>query len=89
MTLDAKPAGALPITWNGADDAGQPTPAGTYSVSVTAKDANGQSVNVSQSVTGTVAKVSFDHGYPELTLSTGAVAPVSQLVSVGAAPASP
>jgi flagellar basal-body rod modification protein FlgD len=89
MTIDAKPAGALPITWNGADDAGQPTPAGTYSVNVTGKDANGQSVNVSQSVTGTVAKVSFDHGYPELTLSTGAVAPISQLVSVGAAPASP
>jgi flagellar basal-body rod modification protein FlgD len=89
MKLGAEAAGTLPITWNGADDSGQATPAGAYSVAVTAADANGQSVNVSQSVAGVVTKVSFDQGYPALTLSTGAVAPVSQLVSVGAAPATP
>jgi flagellar basal-body rod modification protein FlgD len=87
MKLGAEAAG--PITWNGADNSGQPTPAGSYSVGVAATDANGQSVNVSQSVTGVVTKVSFDQGYPALTLNSGAVAPVSQLVSVGTTPATP
>ncbi len=89
MKLGAVAAGTLPITWNGADDSGTPAPAGSYSVGVTATDASGQSVNVSQSVAGVVTKISYDQGYPALTLSSGAVAPVSQLVSVGAAPATP
>jgi flagellar basal-body rod modification protein FlgD len=87
MKLGAAPGGALPITWNGADDNGQPTPVGSYSLSVNAVDANGQSVNVSTSVAGVVTKVSFDKGYPALTLDSGAVAAVSDLVSVGATPA--
>jgi flagellar basal-body rod modification protein FlgD len=89
LSLGAAPPGPLSISWNGADDSGQPTPAGAYSVSVTAKDGSGQSVNVSQSIAGTVTKVSFDQGYPSLTLNTGVSAPVSQLVSVGATPAKP
>jgi flagellar basal-body rod modification protein FlgD len=89
LSLGAEPGGALPITWNGADDSGQPVPAGTYSVNVNAKDAGGQTVNVSQSVTGTVTKVSFDQGYPALTLNSGVSGPVSQLVSVAATPATP
>jgi flagellar basal-body rod modification protein FlgD len=87
IKLGAEPAGALQVTWNGADDSGQPTPAGSYSVAVTATDATGQSVNVSQTVTGVVTKVSFDQGYAALTLDSGAVAPVSHLVSVGTAAA--
>ncbi|HXN30703.1 MAG TPA: FlgD immunoglobulin-like domain containing protein [Polyangiaceae bacterium] len=89
MKLGAEAGGTVPITWNGANDAGQPAPAGSYSVNVKAADASGQSVNVSQSVTGVVTQVSFDQGYPALTLNSGAVAPVSQLVSVGATPATP
>ena len=89
MSLGAEPAGALPITWNGANDAGQPAPPGTYSVNVNGTDASGQPVNVSQSVSGTVTKVSFDQGYPALMLSTGVSAPISQLVSVAATPVTP
>ena len=89
LKLGAEPGGTLPITWNGADDSGQPTPAGTYSLNVTATDANGQNVNVSTTVSGVVNKVSFDKGYPVLTLTSGATAPVSDLVSVGTAPTSP
>lgn len=89
MQLGPTPAGVLPITWNGADDSGQPTPAGSYSVSVTAKDASGNPVVPSQTVSGVVTSVSFDKGYPALTLASGAVAPVSQLVSVGSAGAPP
>lgn len=89
MKLGAEPAGALRVTWDGADDSGKPTPAGSYSVSATASDASGNPVVVSQSVTGVVTQVSFDKGYPALTLGSGVVAPVSELVSVGAAPATP
>jgi flagellar basal-body rod modification protein FlgD len=89
MSLGAEPPGALAVTWNGANDSGQPTPAGSYTVQVTATSAGGAPVPVSSSVTGVVTKVSYDQGYPALTLSSGAVAPISQLVSVGAAPASP
>ncbi len=89
MQLGAEPGGTLPITWDGKDNSAQAATVGSYSMNVTATDANGQSVNVSQAVTGVVSKVSFDQGYPALTLSSGAVAPVSQLVSVGATPATP
>jgi flagellar basal-body rod modification protein FlgD len=86
MTLGAQAAGTLPITWNGIEDSGQPAPAGSYSVNVSATDASGAPVAVAQTVTGVVDQVSFAQGYPALTLSTGAVVPISQLVSVGAPP---
>jgi flagellar basal-body rod modification protein FlgD len=81
------PAGPLSVTWDGNDDHGQAVPAGTYSVNPVATDASGQPVTVSQSVTGAVTQVSFDKGYPMLTLASGLQGPVSQLVSVGATPA--
>jgi flagellar basal-body rod modification protein FlgD len=89
MQLGAEPAGTLPITWDGKNNSAQPALSGSYSMTVTASDANGQSVNVSQAVTGVVSQVSFNQGYPALTLSSGAVAPVSQLVSVGTTPTTP
>jgi flagellar basal-body rod modification protein FlgD len=87
MDLGAEPGGALAVTWDGKTDAGQPAPKGNYSISATATDASGQPVGVSQTATGVVTKVSFDQGYAQLTLSTGAVVPVSSLISVGSAPA--
>lgn len=89
MELGPKPAGTVPVTWDGKDDAGQPLPAGSYTCDVTAKNAAGAAVNVSQDVTGVVTKVSFDKGYPELLLDSGATAPVSDLVSVAVPPAKP
>ncbi len=89
LNLGAEAAGTLPITWDGQNDAGQAAPAGAYSMKISATDGNGQSVAASQAVSGVVTKVSYDKGYPELTLSTGAVAPVSQLVSVAVTPAAP
>ncbi|MFO0592288.1 MAG: flagellar hook assembly protein FlgD [Polyangiaceae bacterium] len=76
--------GAMPIKWDGKDDKGQLVPAGSYTCDVSATNADGAKVTVSQDVTGKVASVSFDKGYPELTLESGAKAPVSDLVSVGA-----
>jgi flagellar basal-body rod modification protein FlgD len=83
MQLGSEPAGALTVNWNGLNDSGQQQAAGNYTLNVTATDANGQPVNVSQNVTGTVTQVNFSQGYPQLTLSTGTVVPISNLISVG------
>ncbi len=85
MEVGPRPIGTMPITWDGKDDKGQTVPAGSYTCDVSAANASGAKVTVSQDVTGKVAKVSFDKGYPELTLESGATAPVSDLVSVGGA----
>jgi len=89
LNLGPHAAGAISIPWNGENSAGSAVPAGNYTVNVTATDASGQAVSVSQNVTGVVQSVSFDQGYPQLTLTSGAEAPISQLVSVGASTASP
>jgi flagellar basal-body rod modification protein FlgD len=81
--------GPLAIAWNGQSAAGVAEPAGTYTVSVSASAANGAPVAVSQSVTGVVSSVSFAEGYPQLVMASGTVAPLSQLVSVGATPTTP
>lgn len=83
MELGGRPGGAVGITWDGKDDAGNPVAKGTYSVKVAATSASAQDVSASQDVSGTVVKVTFDKGYPELELDSGAKAPVSDLVSVG------
>ncbi len=84
-TLEMGPrgAGAMSITWDGKDDAGQPVPKGTYKISVDAQSADGKAVSTSQDVSGKVTKVSYEKGYPELTLESGVTAPISELVSVG------
>jgi flagellar basal-body rod modification protein FlgD len=89
MNLGPHAAGAMSIPWNGQTSGGGVAPVGSYTVNVSATDGSGQSVAVSQNVTGVVQNVSFSQGYPELTLSSGAQAPISQLVSVGASTASP
>ncbi len=83
IDLGPRPGGALAVTWDGKDDNGQPVAAGKYSLAVSATAANGSAVSSSQDVTGIVTKVSFDKGYPEMTLNSGAVAPISDLVAVG------
>ncbi|MBX3196764.1 MAG: flagellar hook assembly protein FlgD [Labilithrix sp.] len=83
LELGPRGAGAVPITWDGKDDAGQPVAKGSYSIKVDATTADGKSVNTSQDVSGKVTKVSFEKGYPELLLDSGVTAPISELVSVG------
>ena len=83
LDMGAHTAGTMAINWDGHDASGQPAIAGNYSVKVTATDPNGAAVSSTSDVTGTVKKVSFDKGYPELLLDSGATAPISDLVSVG------
>ncbi|MCU0684270.1 MAG: flagellar hook assembly protein FlgD [Polyangiaceae bacterium] len=91
LDLGAKPAGALAVTWDGKDDAGQPVSAGSYSLEVQAKNADGAAIAVSQDVQGVVKGVFFDKGYPEILLDSGVRAPISDLIGVvgQAAPSSP
>jgi flagellar basal-body rod modification protein FlgD len=89
IQLGSEPSGPLSVSWNGNTDAGQPAPSGNYTMNVTAADASGGPVAVTQSVTGIVTSVSFSQGYPQVTLANGTVAPVSELVSVGNASTQP
>ena len=82
LELGAKPKGALPIAWDGKNDAGQTVPPGSYTLSVSATGADGAPVTTSQDTTGLVTRISFEKGYPELVLDSGATAPISDLVSV-------
>ncbi len=89
MELGQQKAGTLSVPWDGRDNNGQLAAAGSYRVEVSATDASGSSVQVSQDVTGTVVGVSFDKGYPEIVLDSGATAPISDLISVNGQPTSP
>jgi flagellar basal-body rod modification protein FlgD len=83
IDLHANPAGVVKVGWDGHEDSGAVAPTGTYTVNVTATDSAGNPVSVTQSVTDVVQTVSFSQGFAELTLASGAQAPISQLVSVG------
>jgi flagellar basal-body rod modification protein FlgD len=83
LDLGAKGAGPLAIQWDGNNSAGQGVPPGTYTVNVTATSASGAPVSVSQQVSGVVTNVSFGQGTTEVTLASGAQAPISQLIGVG------
>jgi len=83
LNLGAHAAGATTIPWDGTDSTGATVAQGTYTVTVTATNVAGSPVPVTQNVTGVVQNISFALGYPELTLTSGAQAPISQLVDVG------
>ena len=85
IEIGPRGAGAMPIVWDGKDDAGQPVAKGTYGIKVEARTADGKPVSTTQDVSGKVIKVSFEKGYPELVLDSGVTAPISELVSVGGA----
>jgi flagellar basal-body rod modification protein FlgD len=87
----SKPEGSGSIAWPGTDADGNALPPGEYTVSVTAKDAQGQSVDVSPLVRGVITGVSFENGYAELLVGSTRIQP-ADILSVGApttAPASP
>jgi flagellar basal-body rod modification protein FlgD len=83
MQMGAQPAGPLTITWDGKTDAGQSATQGTYTTSVLATTSSGAQVNASSAVSGKVTQVTYDKGYPEVTLDSGVTASISELVSVG------
>jgi flagellar basal-body rod modification protein FlgD len=79
----AQGAGLVTVQWDGKNSTGTVQPKGSYTVSVSATDSDGETVSVSQETTGLVVGVSFDQGYPVLELDSGVSAPVSDLLRVG------
>lgn len=82
LDLGAKKAGINTFTWDGRNSSGDVQPSGSYTATIAATADSGAKVSVSQDLTGVVTSVSFDKGYPVLTLDNGASAPVSDLLRV-------
>jgi flagellar basal-body rod modification protein FlgD len=61
-------AGNQSFTWDGVDNSGVKWPDGNYTISVTAKDANGQSVAIPSEVQGIVDSVDLTKSPPVLSV---------------------
>jgi flagellar basal-body rod modification protein FlgD len=82
IDVGAKNQGSVQFSWDGKNDAGNSMPAGNYKVAVSATNAAGGKVGVSQNTTGIVKAISYEKGYPELQLDNGLAVPVSDLLRV-------
>jgi flagellar basal-body rod modification protein FlgD len=82
LPVAARAAGTVTVQWNGQNDAGVAQRAGPYQVTVTASNAAGGPVPVTQQTTGLVTAVSFDQGFPVVHLDSGVTAPVGDLLKV-------
>jgi flagellar basal-body rod modification protein FlgD len=82
LQVGARAAGTVTVQWNGQDDSGLPQPAGPYQITVTAKNAAGGPVSLTQQSTGNIKAVSFDRGFPVIHLDSGVTAPVGDLLQV-------
>jgi flagellar basal-body rod modification protein FlgD len=74
-------AGTQTYSWSGQGSNGQTWPDGTYKLSISATGANGQAVNVSSQVQGTVSGVNLSTNPPTLTVA-GQSVQVSQVTSI-------
>ncbi len=82
-TIDegSKPAGTSTMVWDGKDDTGASVPAGNYTYSVIATDAQGNTVTSTAYQLGTVQGVKFDSNGPSLLVS-GAEVPFSAVQEI-------
>lgn len=75
--------------WDGMNDDGVRQPPGRYTFSVSARGKDDNVITYSPEATGVVQSVSFNKGYPELTLEGGLAVPVSDLIRVESPPVNP
>ena len=68
LDLEAQSKGEVQIDWDLLDDDGNEAGAGTYTIDVSAEDADGNTVSWESSVRGVVTGVSYENGYPELQI---------------------
>jgi flagellar basal-body rod modification protein FlgD len=61
-------AGTNTLTWDGHSDSGIAEPAGTYTIKVTATDASGKPVSVTQQSSGLITGVTFQNGITQLMI---------------------
>ena len=78
--------GQQAFNWDGKSNNGQQQPDGAYKLSITAKDASGQSVAISTEVTGTVDSVDLSKSPPILTVGgqTFTVDQIKRITRAGA-----
>ncbi len=83
-TIEAGPSakGEQTIGWDGKDNNGAMVADGDYTFKVSAEDAEGNRVDVSTQMRGTVTGVTYESGYPELIINGQRIA-VGQVVEVG------
>lgn len=84
MSLGAKEAGLYDLAWDGMGDNGQAAVPGTYTVSITGKDASGGDVNSQNYASGTVSGVTYQSGVPYLTIG-GSLIPIANVLEVSGA----
>ena len=75
-------SGVNTFTWNGQLDNGSQAPDGSYSITVDAKDPNGNNVSVSTEITGVVEAVDLTGAEPVLTVNGSQIA-LSSIRSIG------
>lgn len=66
-------AGTGTYVWDGSTSTGGSAPEGTYSISIDAKDQDGNNLSVSTSIAGEVTGVEFDGAEPVLLIGTSRV----------------
>ena len=74
IQLNGVKPGITPITWDGNNDEGERLAAGSYTMSVEAKNKNGDPVIATGQIKGIVSSVSYEHGFPELVVGDARVA---------------
>jgi flagellar basal-body rod modification protein FlgD len=84
MHVDSTKAGLVNAQWDGKSDAGARQPAGTYSISVLAKNQTGTAINVQQETSGTLQAIDLADGKATLVLDNGVSAPSSALLRINA-----
>ena len=77
------------VVWDGMSDEGVAQPPGRYTFNVTARGPNNEVISYSPEASGVVESVSFNKGYPELSLEGGLAVPVSDLIKVESSPTNP
>jgi flagellar basal-body rod modification protein FlgD len=73
LSLGSKPAGTSDLGWDGRDTGGNRVPAGSYAVTLVAKDAAGAAVDATAQATGVVQGVSLSGGATQLVVGASQV----------------
>lgn len=74
-TSGQKSQGSYSFDWNGRDQEGRPLKDGTYTLSVSAKDAAGNTIGASTALTGIVESIELDGASPVLNVGGTRVSP--------------